>query len=120
MVACARFAARRADDAVSRSITKRATLTSAYIEALQESRLPSRYSEPWRAAFSRLVAQAASPGAAILDVGSGDNPVLERALRPSGVHYVGLDVRQSAFTPGTESEFDQTCIADVSNQIPEE
>jgi SAM-dependent methyltransferase len=82
-------------------------------------RLPARYLEPWRSPFEKLLADIASPGMTILDVGSGRHPTLPVDRRPAGVHYVGLDISGSELAAADEGAYDETWIADATRRVPD-
>jgi SAM-dependent methyltransferase len=77
-------------------------------------RLPQRYGEPWFDLFAERVDAALRPGMAILDVGSGRDPVLDPAERPAGCEYAGLDVSRSELAAAPAGAYDEAICADIA------
>ena len=76
--------------------------------------LPGRYLLPWRAPFDERVRPALGPGARILDVGSGSNPSIVRAVRPVPCHYVGLDLSAAELNLAPAGSYDEFIESDIS------
>jgi len=86
----------------------------------RESTLPERYQDVWPARFDELVTRALGPDLAVLDVGCGDSPAVPPAARPSGVRYVGIDLREEALFAAPPGSFDEAYVLDISREIPKE
>lgn len=82
-------------------------------------RLPARYAQPWRQAFDEHVQPGLTPGAHILDVGSGRKPTLPPELRPSGAQYVGLDLSDEELRRAPAGSYDELHVADVIERMRE-
>jgi SAM-dependent methyltransferase len=78
--------------------------------------LPPRYAEPWARPFFAATQPALTPGAAILDVGSGRRPALPPEERPAGCTYVGLDVSGAELAAAGEDAYDETVVNDISRR----
>lgn len=77
--------------------------------------LPARYDEPrTRAYLEQAVEAQLRPGQRILDVGSGANPFLPPDKRPSGVHYVGIDIDGAELAKAPEGWYDESEVADAT------
>lgn len=71
-----------------------------------------------RERFEALAAPALRPGATILDVGSGRDPVLVPADRPAGVTYIGLDVSAHELEHAPAGSYDEVVVTDVAAFVP--
>lgn len=81
--------------------------------------LPPRYNEPWGGYFERLMSASLKPNVRILDIGSGRRPLLSPAERPSGCHYVGLDISSRELNAAPPGSYDEVVVTDVMNVVPE-
>src|SRR5436190_1030929 len=84
----------------------------------QQKDLPERYQDEWCAGFDERVTRALGPDLDVLDIGCGDNPTVPPAVRPSGVRYVGIDLREDALFAAPPDSFDETFVLDISREIP--
>ncbi len=75
--------------------------------------LPERYAESWRQPFYDRVASVISPGAAIVDVGSGRSPSVPVELRPRDCRYVGLDISATELAAAAPGSYDEAVVADL-------
>ena len=81
--------------------------------------LPPRYSEPWPTGFRERVERALTPGATILDVGSGSRATIAREERPSPSHYVALDRSAAELAAAPAGSYDEVWVRDVTERVPE-
>lgn len=81
--------------------------------------LPARYAEPWGRPFFRAAWPALKPGAQILDVGAGRDPILPPHARPEGASYVGLDVSAAELRAAPAGAYDSTVVADIGERVEE-
>ncbi len=88
-------------------------------ETFRTGKLPSRYSEPWRAPFDTRVKTGLRPGMSILDVGSGRSPTLPLSTRPPGCSYVGLDISLSELQKAGIGAYDEMVVANVMDRMPQ-
>lgn len=93
------------------------------LEAIQRGAagiLPPRYeSDNWNARFLHEIEARMPQRAAILDVGGGVSPSLAPERRPSGAHYVGLDLSAAELEAAPEGSYDETLVADVCERLPQ-
>lgn len=87
-------------------------------DAVAAGRLPARYADPWQAPFLDRVAALLGPGVRILDVGSGARPTLAPGQRPSGCHYVGLDLSAGEFERAGAAAYDEILVGDICTPLP--
>lgn len=80
--------------------------------------LPARYGFRMQDVFLARVLERLSPGARVLDLGGGRNPAVPTDLRPSGVHYVGLDISADELANAPPGAYDDTVVHDVTQAIP--
>jgi SAM-dependent methyltransferase len=80
--------------------------------------LPPRYSAGWRELFDDRVSTALRPGITVLDVGSGRNPTISPADRPTNVWYVGLDASAHELAAAGSDAYNDLIVADVATPIP--
>lgn len=88
------------------------------MRSTRAGRLPERYAEPYSATFDGRVRGAAGPGMRILDVGGGRQPTIGPDDRPSGCHYVGLDLSREELETAGRGTYDEMVEADVTERIP--
>jgi SAM-dependent methyltransferase len=81
--------------------------------------LPARYEQEWGTEFWDFVNRALEPGVAVLDVGAGRQPTIPAANRPSGSHYVGLDVSAEELRAAPAGSYDETVAADAETLVPD-
>jgi SAM-dependent methyltransferase len=77
--------------------------------------LPDRYLSDWREPFDRAAAASLVPGCRVLDIGSGRLPAIPPSRRPTGCHYVGLDLSLRELQLADAAAYDETIVADVCN-----
>lgn len=77
--------------------------------------LPARYLTDWREPFDRAAAASLVPGCRVLDIGSGRLPAIPPDRRPTGCHYVGLDLSGTELQMADAAAYDETIVADVCN-----
>jgi SAM-dependent methyltransferase len=82
------------------------------------NRLPPRYELEWGTEFWELVNRALFPGASILDVGAGRRPTIPRVKRPTGTHYVGLDVAAEELRAAPAGAYDEAVVGDAQVSLP--
>lgn len=75
-----------------------------------------RYAE-WVAAFEAAYREALTPGARVLDVGSGRRPTIPVEARPADVHYVGLDISAAELAAAPAGSYDETHVANVETNV---
>jgi SAM-dependent methyltransferase len=80
--------------------------------------LPDRYDEAWRADFDAAVEDFLMPNVSVLDIGAGRTPAIAPQDRPSGCHYVGLDISESELGLAGESAYDEIIVADIAMSAP--
>lgn len=85
-------------------------------ERVAAGELPARYGEPWGRSFFQAAEPALVPGARILDVGGGRDPILPANQRPPGAHYVGLDISASELEAALPGAYDATVTADITDR----
>lgn len=87
-------------------------------QAVRAGRLPARYAEPWGRAFLARVEPELVPGVRILDVGSGARPTIPVDQRPTGCHYVGLDVSSHELERSPRGSYDEIIAGDICAGLP--
>lgn len=87
------------------------------ISNVESGNLPERYLQPWAARFDELLAPWLRPGMAVLDVGSGREPVLASQRRPR-LTYVGLDISRAELELAPPGAYDSVEIANITDHIP--
>ena len=80
--------------------------------------LPARYNAVWRDEFDAAVEAFLVPNVSVLDIGAGRTPAIAPQDRPSGCHYVGLDVSESELGLADESAYDELIVADIAASSP--
>jgi SAM-dependent methyltransferase len=96
-----------------------APTAGAAVKEMLRGRYPARYEDFWEGPLRRLLADALSPGARVLDVGSGVEPTIHPEERPEGTHYVGLDVAQAELDAAPAGSYDESLVADLTQFRPE-
>src|SRR3954447_11430251 len=81
-------------------------------------RLPPRYADDWGAEFWKFADDALRPGVTVLDIGAGRQPTIVPERRPSGVHYVGLDISGHELAQAEPGSYDETIVADAQEMAP--
>lgn len=76
--------------------------------------LPLRYQRKLEYGFHERIDAAMEPGTQILDVGSGRLPCRTPELRPSGCHYVGLDISAAELAAAKPGSYDECVVADIA------
>jgi SAM-dependent methyltransferase len=79
--------------------------------------LPDRYQSEWNAPFRREVFQRLRPGVAVLDIGAGRQPSVDRGDRPEQTHWVGLDLDASELKAAGAGAYDECIAGDVAVAI---
>ena len=80
--------------------------------------LPSRYQTRWQDPFEDSIRARLRDGITILDVGSGRNPTLTPAERPTNTTYVGLDVAGKELRMAGPGAYDKSVVADLATRVP--
>jgi SAM-dependent methyltransferase len=80
--------------------------------------LPERYNEVWRGEFDAAVEDFLVPDVSVLDIGAGRTPAIAPQDRPSGCHYVGLDISESELDLAGKGAYDEVIVADIAVSSP--
>lgn len=88
------------------------------ISQLCNANYPARYQETMLSGsvFRRRLSEIIKPGMAVLDVGAGNEPTLPPHQRPTGCHYVGLDVSEHELLRAPSGSYDELIVSDVSKR----
>jgi SAM-dependent methyltransferase len=77
-----------------------------------------RYDARWRDAYDDAVAPFLRANVAVLDIGPGRQPTISVADRPTGCHYVGLDISEHELRFAGEDAYDEIVVADIATPDP--
>jgi SAM-dependent methyltransferase len=94
------------------------TIRQTMLEALR-GRLPTRYDDFWLGPFWAEGEPALRPRIRVLDIGSGAQPTLAPADRPSACHYVGLDLSGKELERAPSGSYDEALVWDVTRRLPD-
>lgn len=89
------------------------------IDAVRAGQLPPRYGVPIARPFIERMNAVLVPGMRILDVGAGRSPTLPAEERPTGTHYVGLDIAPEEFHAAPPGAYDEALVHDVTRPLPD-
>ncbi|MDA0182368.1 class I SAM-dependent methyltransferase [Solirubrobacter phytolaccae] len=78
--------------------------------------LPARYATAWRPMFQDAIRERLSPGATVLDIGSGRHPSLAAAERRDA-RWVGLDLSEDELRRAPEDAYQERVVADLSARV---
>lgn len=70
------------------------------------------------ASFRAHIANELKPNVVILDVGSGNEPVIPLGQRPAGCHYAGLDISEHELLRAPEGAYDEIVVLDATEHDP--
>ncbi len=79
--------------------------------------LPARYGRHPAELFAEAIRAGLRPEMAILDIGSGRRPALAIDDRPTGSHYVGLDLSADELERAGPGAYDEFVVADIAAPV---
>ena len=85
----------------------------------ERGELPARYLDSYHQRLKEMALAGISPGGAVLDIGSGRDPLLTRSERPGGATYVGLDISVDELEAAPGGSYDETVVVDLSHHVPD-
>jgi SAM-dependent methyltransferase len=81
---------------------------------VKSGRLPDRYARPMQDEFYERARPLLVPGVQILDVGAGRYPTIGPSDRPTGCHYVGLDIEAEEIEAAGPGAYDESIVGDIT------